>query len=105
MFVSRVVVRNVKCQPGVPEKHSEWEFAVREGTRPESTYCTSRWMFKSRYYHLMTGVMDEGTILGAPWPLVLDQQTNGGHDGQRKAALAPELGPLAYSPNHSSRIQ
>ena len=77
MFVSRVVVRNVKCQPGVPEKHSEWEFAVREGTRPESTYCTSRWMFKSRYYHLMTGVMDEGTILGASWPLVLDQQING----------------------------
>ena len=53
----------------------------------------------------MTGVMDEETILGASWPLVLDQQINGGHDGQRKAALAPELGPLAYSPNHSSRIQ
>ena len=25
----------------------------------------------------MTGVMDEGTILGASWPLVLDQQING----------------------------
>jgi hypothetical protein len=40
-------------------------------------YCTSRWMFKSRYYHFMTGVMNEGTILGASWPLVLDQQING----------------------------
>ncbi len=34
---------------------------------PNLLYCTSRWMFKSRYYHFMTSVMDEGTILGVSW--------------------------------------
>jgi hypothetical protein len=78
MFVSQVVVRSVKCQPGVPEKRSEWELVLSERAQGTNLlYCTSRWMFKSRYYHFMTGVMDEGTILGASWPLVTNKLTAG----------------------------
>lgn len=105
MFVSQVMVRSVKCQLGCQKNVRSGSLLSERTQGTNLLYCTSRWMFKSRDYHFMTGVMDEGTILGASWPLVLDQQTNGGHDGQRKAALAPELGPLAHSPNHSSRIQ